>query len=219
MLPHYDVIIVTPGSAMERAYVKSLMETTVELNRLGMSYIWMNESSSLVHNARETSAGGDKRLDPNDHGPLHGQCTYNTMVWIDSDIRWSVSDFMKLVNTDYDILSGAYLLADGTRATIYTPEYPEGLPKELILGMTEITQVDAIGFGFVGIKRGVFEAMDRPWFGILHNTIMDNLGKEVHISLSEDISWCLRASHAGFTILFDPTILVGHLKTIEIGWS
>ena len=218
-MPHYDVIIITPGYSMLSAYVKSLTATIAELQRLNISWTWLSEYSSLVHNAREIAVGGDTRLDPDDHGPLHGQCTYGKMVWIDSDISWTVEAFMRLVNADLQIVTGAYLLANGVTSVISTDIYPEGIPKSVILNMRNVIQARSMGFGFVAIKSGVFETMERPWFGMLTQTIQDSNGKQLLISLSEDISWCIRAKSAGFTIYFDPMVLVGHHKTVEVGWK
>lgn len=214
-MSHYDIIIITPGSSMVAEYVTSLTKTLSQLNH---SYKWLSGYSSLVHNAREISMGGDKRLDPNDRGPLHGNCTYSTIVWIDSDICWEPDDFSRLLKSPYPITTGAYLLADGTTSSIHTPAYPGGLPKSEVKWLTDYVEVDAAGFGFIAIKSGVFEKIPRPWFGMLNQRIYDDNKTEVVISVGEDISWCVKAQQAGYKVMFDPRILVGHVKSNIVRW-
>jgi len=85
--------------------------------------------------------------------------------------------------------------------------------------MKEIIPVDIAGFGFIAMKSGVFEKIERPWFGYMSNIVFDSKGNRRYISLGEDISWCMKAKEVGFTIYFDPSILVDHMKTIAVGWN
>ena len=84
--------------------------------------------------------------------------------------------------------------------------------------MKEIIQVQSIGFGFVAIKTGVFERMERPWFAHMLQNIVNSRGDKLPDALGEDISWCVRAYKAGIPVYFDPSVLVNHTKTIEIDW-
>ena len=208
---HYDVLIVTPGHSMVSGYVKSLTETLTELDRLHISYKWLTGYSSLVHNAREVALSGDMQLNPDDRGPLHDSCTYNKVIWIDSDIVWTVKDFITLYMSPKDIVAGAYLFEGGS--SINMDNYPTGVPKEELLSMTQLTKVHSVGFGFISIKSGVFEAIPRPWFGMLNQQIQNSRGENVIISIGEDISWCVKAQHIGYDIYFDPSVLVKHVKS------
>lgn len=218
MKQHYDILIATPGTSMHNKYVESLMKTVDKLNKLGISWRWLNGASSLVHHAREVLMSGDGTMHPDDKGPLHGECSYGKMFWIDSDIVWEVEDFMRLYRSDKEIISGAYLLADGTTTTIHTKEYLAGVPKEIIKTMKEEVQVQSIGFGFVAIKCGVFERMERPWFAHMIQMIPNSRGEQLPDALGEDISFCVRAYKAGVPVYFDPKVLVTHLKTIPVRW-
>jgi len=217
-MDHYDVLIATPGRSLEAGYVKSLMQTVQELNNKGVSYKWLNSYSSLVHNARETTITGDDNLNPNDSGPMHDSVTYKKVFWIDSDITWKPEDFIKLYESDRDIIAGGYLLQNGETSTIHTNQYPAGIPKNVLSKMKAISEAEAIGFGFVAVKSGVFEKIERPWFGLLPQAIQNLKGEQVILSLGEDISWCLKAKHSGFKIHFDPSVKVGHIKSKELSW-
>lgn len=218
MKKHYDILIATPGSMMHNGYVKSLTDTLTHLNEKGISYRWLNGSSSLVHHAREVLMSGDNTMNADDTGPLHGQATYNKMIWIDSDIVWTVDDFMQLYESEHEIVTGAYLLADGNTTTVHSQQHMGGIPKNEILKMKKDIQIQSCGFGFIAIKSGVFERMERPWFGQLIQRMQNSRGDILEDSLGEDVSWCIRAYKAGIPIYFNPKILVTHLKTTAIRW-
>ena len=52
-IPHYDVVIATPGFSMKAEYVKSLVSTCATLDDLGITYTFLNRQSSFVATARE----------------------------------------------------------------------------------------------------------------------------------------------------------------------
>jgi hypothetical protein len=218
MKQHYDILIATPGRSLEAAYIKSLTDTIQELVSRGISYKWLNSYSSLVHNARETTITGDDNLNPNDSGPLHDSVTYGKVFWIDSDITWKPEDFIKLYESEHDIIAGAYLLHNGETSTVHTKQYPSGIPKDVLSRMKAVSEAEAVGFGFVAVKTGVFEKIERPWFGLLPQAIQNSKGQQVILSLGEDISWCIKAKRSGFKIHFDPMVKVGHIKSKELSW-
>ncbi len=72
--------------------------------------------------------------------------------------------------------------------------------------------VDYSGFGWLLIKKGVFEhpEMKYPWFAP-QMQVFDS--GEVQDMCGEDVSFCLDAIKAGFEIWIDPQCRVGHEKT------
>lgn len=218
MKPHYDILIATPGNSLSNEYVRSLTATIAELNKRNITWLWLNQASSLVGNAREMTIGGDRILNIDDISPLHGTCSYGKIFWIDSDIAWEVDDFIKLYESDYPIVSGAYLLTDGVTSTVHTAKYPNGIPKTEILKMRAAVTVDLVGFGFVAVRHGVFEQIERPWFGHLSNPVKNSRGQTLYVTVGEDISWCMKAKSSGFSIYFEPSVLVTHMKTNPITW-
>ena len=220
-MDHYDVLIATPGAMLEAQYVKSLVLTLAECDKRGITYKWLNAYSSLVHHARELTASGrdSLELNPDDISPMGGTATYNKIFWIDSDISWTPEQFFKLYDAPQEVIAGVYLLADGRTTTVHTAEYLNGIPKELVLEMKEITQVQSIGFGFVAVASGVFERLERPWFAHMLQPIQNSKGENLPDALGEDISWCVRAYKAKIPIHFDPTVLVTHMKKFPITWA
>ena len=72
--------------------------------------------------------------------------------------------------------------------------------------------VDYTGFGWLLIKKGVFESegLPYPWFAPKMQIFESG---EVQDMCGEDVSFCLDAKEAGFEIWCDPRIRVGHEKS------
>lgn len=218
---HYDVLIATPGAMLEAQYVRSLVTTLAECDKRGISYKWLNGYSSLVHHAREITATGfdNHMLDPNHKGPLGDMATYKKIFWIDSDIAWTPEDFFKLYEAEEDIISGVYLLANGTTTTVQKEPSQEIYRKKEILKLDDVFEAFSIGFGFVAVASGVFESMERPWFKHFPQPIVKADGGTIYDSMGEDLTWCLSVKAIGYKIYVDPTVRVDHLKKIPLGWE
>lgn len=211
--PHYDIVIATPGTAMEAEYVQSLVETTAHLNDLGLSYIFLNKHSSFVPTARELTATNSfvSNWDTNEIGG--GEFTYGRLLWIDSDIVWTPQDIDALILADKDIISGVYLTNPATG--VIAAHFPDenGLPtyirQDEILLRDDLVEVGGVGFGFVMMKSGVFESVERPWFLVRRVKYPD---VDFYTMVGEDYSFCAAAQKAGHKIWLHTGVRVGHIK-------
>jgi hypothetical protein len=208
-----DVLIATPGRAMHAEYVKSLVETTRILHARGISYALLNRYSSFVPTARELTAADTAQHDYSSNVPAHGRYEYKKIFWIDSDIEWDPADFLRLYDSELDVVSGLYVLdAAGTVAASYPND--RGVPTrthklEFMLHERPV-EVGGVGFGFLCVKRGVFEAIERPWF--LIGRVQWSQESPMRVNAGEDYSWCARAQQAGYSIWVDPGVKVRHHK-------
>ena len=176
MTNHVNVLIATPGRSMEAEYVKSLVETINYLSSNNITFRYLNQYSPQVNMAREATIMDSRYLDAFNKSPVLGQVTYDKIIWIDSDISWDVKDFMSIYNSEKDITSGVYLNEYGIPMfSVEDQEYGENI-KELLSGSEEF-EITANGFGFIGMKSGVFESLKRPWFENIFYTI-ENENKE-----------------------------------------
>ena len=212
---HINIIIATPGHSMMSGYVKSILALTDRLNQEKLTWAWSSEYSSMVSDAREMTLNGGNENIINDQRPFKGEITYDTILWIDSDIIFNPDDAMKLINSDKDIISGAYLLASG-EVTAYPKLLKSGYLFQDVLGMKEITKVEGCGFGFLAVKSGVFESLSRPWFQSAIGTTDDGFNFPI---MGEDLSWCKRVQEQGYEIWFDPTVRVVHHKMMKLTWE
>jgi hypothetical protein len=212
--PHFDVLIATPGENMVSAYVQALVDTTRVLNEKGISYQLLTKSGSFVPSTRELTATDTFSHNWETREIASGKYTYNKIIWIDSDIEWTPEDFLKLYYSELDIISGLYQTnPNGTVAVNLTD--PLGRPtlvnKVHFLLWDVPVEVGGVGFGFVAMKSGVFEKMNRPWFKI-REVQWDNV--DFKVNMGEDYSWCEGAKEAGFKIWVDPLVKLKHHKEI-----
>lgn len=221
-MEHFNVLIATPGAMMEAQYVKSLVKTLKECNIRGITYKFLNNYSSLVHHARELTASGEEglTLGPNQISPGGHGVSYDKIFWIDSDISWTPEQFFKIYDSEHDVVSGAYLLADGVTTTIQEWNKPNGMTIEAILKLKNPVKVQSIGFGFVAMKYGVFEKIGKPWFNHEYVKVGQTPdGADIIDAVGEDISWCIKAYRKGIDVYLDPSVLVTHMKKQPISWD
>lgn len=215
--PHYDVVIATPGKMLHSEYVSSLVRTLRWLGEHGETFTFLSVGSSFIPSGREQTATGTGTNNWDTREVGSGEFTYGKIFWIDSDIEWDLEDFKKIYHSELDIVSGVYLTS--LNGTIAANKYDaQGRPntmneKELFM-LDEPIEVGGVGFGFVAMKQGVFEKMDRPWFKIEH-VKWDDLDFECNVG--EDYSWCINAQRNGFKVMLDPTVKVKHHK--EVIWE
>ena len=211
---HYDVLIATPGSSYKAAYVDSLVATTRVLNEYGISYHLLNKSGSFIPSTREQVASDSYGHDWSTNEIAGGKYSYKKIFWIDSDIEWEPDDFMRIYDSEMDVVSGVYMThPNGTVAVNLTD--PEGRPTKVnksdFLLRWDPVEVGGVGFGFVAMKHGVFESMKRPWFKIREVYWEEN---GFPVNMGEDYSWCEGAKEAGYKIWVDSLVKVKHHKEV-----
>ena len=131
-----DIVILTAGSQMQAEYVTSLVSTLNHLLPQGLTVKFGNGQSALVARARQTPYEAARQME------------FERMVWIDSDMSWQVNNFVKLIATDRDILSGAYLDELGRVAA--TRLDGDRVSREQLDGQ-EPFEIAWCGLGFVSI--------------------------------------------------------------------
>jgi hypothetical protein len=216
--PHFNVVFATPANSFTPGYLRSLLVSTNALNQEGLSWNFLSQGGSLVAMARETTIGGMDTNNVKMTQPCSGEFTYDMIMWIDSDISWTPTDLFALYNSKKEITSGCYLMEDRT-IPIY--QQPRGgmMPEALLDDYKRPFKVAGCGFGFIGVKSGVFEKMPRPWFGPVPIPNFDEeTGEKTEdfILVGEDLSWCTKAINSGFEIWVDPDVRVVHQKTFPL---
>ena len=214
-LPHYNVVIATPGKDLHQGYVTSLVETLRWLGEKGLTYKWLNKSGSLVSTTRELTALDSYNPNWETRRIGRGQFTYDKIFWIDADIGWDIAQFEKILNSDLDIVGGMYQAAPDGRVAVAMFD-GAGQPtvvreQDFIFIDGPIVEVFGLGFGFIAMKSGVFEKCDRPWF-LMERIRWQHL--EFDLNIGEDYSFCVNARRHGFKVWLDTEVKVKHHKEI-----
>lgn len=175
--------------------------------------------TSNIYYVRAMCLGADVRRGE-DQKPFDGNIDYDYIMWIDSDIIFTTNQFEKLLSNDLDICGGVYLMEGGQQFAAVKNWDEEMFQKNGsfdfltpsdINKSTSLMEVSYTGFGFLLIKRGVFEKIKYPWFG----PKFSKMGNCYDFA-SEDVSFCMRAKESGFKIHIDPTVWVRHEKMVKL---
>jgi hypothetical protein len=71
------------------------------------------------------------------------------------------------------------------------------------------------GFGWMLIKKGVFESFEYPWFRPVWKEFNKN-GTVIKEFTMEDVAFCQMAKEKGYDIWIDPDVVVGHEKMMVL---
>lgn len=215
------VVFCLPGRNVSYTFLKNFVQLCFDLVQAGAAIHISQDYSSMVNFARCKCLGANV-LRGADQLPWDGKLEYDYQLWIDSDIVFNTQNFYELVAMNKDIACGWYLTEDGKTSScahwlegedfkknggVMNHETIETLPRR-----KKAFTVDYTGFGWVLIKKGVFEheGIKYPWFAPKMQVFNDG---EIQDMCGEDVSFCLDAIAAGFEIWVDPLCRVGHEKT------
>jgi len=163
--------------------------------------------------------GGDSTKGE-DQKPFQGSVDYDYMLWVDSDNIFTPQDFLKLYNLKKEIASGLYLTQDAKNfATVKNWDekffekngYFEFLTAESLKQYKQPFIVDYTGFGFILIKKGVFEKLKYPWF----RPVWKKFGNVTEFTM-EDVSFCHLVKEHGINVWVHPEVVVKHEKKFLI---
>ena len=211
--PHYDVLIATPGKLLHAEYVSSLVDTVRWLESEGLTYKFLNKQGSLISSTRELTALDSYVPNWDTREVGGGEYTYGKIFWIDSDVQWDVEAFKKIYESEQEIVGGLYQTSpDGRVAAAFFDALgqPTTVREQDFIMMDEgLHEVYGLGFGFIAMKSGVFEACDRPWF-LMERIRWAHL--DFDLNIGEDYSFCINARRNGFKTYVDSTVKVMHHK-------
>jgi len=213
------IVFCLPGPSFSGRFLQCWTELYRACLASGITPILSQRYSCNIYYVRTLCAGGDVRGGELQK-PFGGTVDYDYMMWIDSDIQFSPENFFQLLQHQKDISSGLYLMEGGNHFACvkdWNEEFFqkngcfEFLKPEDIKDHTHLIPVNYVGMGWMLVKRGVFEKLKYPWFEPLRKKIGDYTDFTM-----EDVTFCHKSLDAGFTINIDPTIIVGHEKTVVL---
>ena len=215
------VVFCLPGRGVSYTFLKNFVTLCFDLVQNKASIQISQDYSSMVNFARCKCLGANVLRGP-DQLPWDGKLKYDYQLWIDSDIVFNVEKFYQLVLMDEKIASGWYCTEDGkTTSVAHWLDEDDFKGNGGVMNHETLDSiakrkkpftVDYAGFGWLLIKHGVFEdsQMKYPWFAPKMQVFESGAVQDM---CGEDVSFCLDAKEAGFRIMCDPRIRVGHEKT------
>ena len=213
------VIFCLPGREFSDQWVRSWTDTITTLGQNGIEWAMSMAYDPVVYYARNRVLGGNN-VDGRQQKPFGGKVDYDYQMWIDSDMVWRAQDVLSLLSHGKAIMSGCYLMANNDEFPLvehldYDRLLQQGTFKFInrtdMATRTDPFTVSYAGFGFIAVARGVMERLEYPWFrprwvdqdGFLEFT-------------AEDVGFCWSAAELGEKIWVDPTVRVGHQKSLVI---
>lgn len=218
------VIFALPGREFSGRFLQCWTELVYACLQNGIQPIMSQHYSPLLYYVRNMCLGGDN-LRGIDQKPFGGQLDYDYIMWIDSDVVFTPDHFFKLLQDDKDIASGLYMMADNIHyATVedWDDEFFlkhghfQFLNREMVQAKQgKLFTADYTGFGWVLIKKGVFESLQYPWFQPVW-TEYNIDGKIVRDFTMEDVAFCKMIKEKGYDVWIDPSVIVGHEKMVVL---
>jgi hypothetical protein len=220
------VIIALPGREFSGRFLMNWTDTIIHLARNGYYVNVVNEHSSFVPFSRMKTLGLDV-LRGSDQKPFGGNRDYDVWLTIDSDIVFTPEQVVELIEDTkkYPVVSGLYRMIDLKHYACvkkWDLEYfkqtgtfqfvrPEDAEKE-----KKYISVAYNGMGFFACRKGVIEKLKYPYFSYPLIEIEAEDGKILRDMCSEDVAFCKNLTDAGFDIMVNTDLVVGHEKTLVI---
>ena len=209
------IVFCLPGKNFSGTFLLCWSELLAWCMTNGITVNVQQHYSCNIYYVRNMCLGGNV-LNGENQKPFNETIDYDYIMWIDSDVIFSVEHFKKLLLHKKNIISGLYLMEDAMQfATVekWDEDYFskngsfEFLTKNHIENKKEIFPVAYTGFGFILIKKGVFESLTYPWF----RPEFIKIGNATDFTM-EDVAFCRTITKKGYEIFVDPTVIVGHEK-------
>jgi hypothetical protein len=230
-LPTKKIVFALPGDNFSSRFLISWTATLSKLWETRKYDIIISPATgSFVPFVRMTTLGLDV-LRGEEQKPFDGQ-PFDVWITIDSDIVFTFEQVEKLIESteEHPVVAGMYRMSDlvnyafvkdwdetffkknGTFQFI-KPEEVEAWKKE-----TEFKYFPVVysGMGFMAVRKEVFDKIKYPYFDSEVISITTEDGKVIRDICSEDVSFCKKITQAGYQIMVNTDIRVGHIKPLII---
>lgn len=203
-----------PGRDFTNGFVKSWTGLIAELYQKGWGFYLSNYRAADMHNCRNRIVLYEGEPQPDYTPPFNG-VDYDYVLWIDSDMIFNFHDLELLVEADRDIIGGMYPLdGQGTStAGWFKGDGNHRAGYQYFKDLTEPFEVDYIGFGFLLIRKGVFEEIGYPWFQAEELNFAE---RGINVHASEDVAFAAKAQRKGFKLHAHPRVRLDHQKPVTL---
>jgi hypothetical protein len=220
------IVIALPGRSFSGAFLKNWTATIMTLSGRGYQLAMINEYSSFVSFSRMKTLGLDV-LRGSEQKPFNEKLEYDVWLTIDSDIVFTPEQVIELIEDTkkYPVVSGLYMMQDMKHFACvkeWNTDYFKKtgsfkfLRRDDIEGSSKHISVAYNGMGFFACRKGVIEKLKYPYFSYPLIEIEAEDGTTLRDMCSEDVAFCKNLTDAGFDIIVNTNLRVGHEKTLVI---
>lgn len=230
------VVFCLPGRSYSNKFLINWSNLIYVLSSSGKYQIKVsNTYSSFVPFARAQCLGASVERGSNQK-PFNEQIDYDVIVWIDSDIIFTVDQVIELIESslDYPVVSGYYMMENNkhyafvkdwdNKYFLENKSY-EFMTDEKLNKFIEDTQQRYMpcayaGMGFMAVRRGIIERLNYPWFYKELQVIPtgDPTIPDYIDMCSEDVAFCRNLIEKGIitAVMVKLNLRVGHEKCIVL---
>ena len=227
------IILALPGNQFSSAFMMSLLSTMNKIIESNKYQLVVSPGvSSFVPFARMQTLGLNV-LRGIDQKPFNGE-DYDYWISVDSDQVFSPDQFFELLESlenDHSVVSGCYRMSNLTHYPIVNEWNTEYFKKNGTFEFMEVSDLETwqkenetekfrevayAGMGFFGMRKEVLYTMRYPYFDSEPTTIFGENGVTLRDIMSEDVSFCKNIQRAGFKVMLNTRLRVGHEKSIVI---
>jgi hypothetical protein len=220
------VIIALPGREYSGNFLRNWSETLMVLTQKGYKVTLINEYSSFVSFSRMKTLGLDVTRGAT-QVPFDGKVDYDVWLTIDSDIFFIPEQVIELIeDTDkHPVVSGLYRMSDLQHYAAVKKWDDEYFKKNGTFEFIKVNELNTSqkymkvaynGMGFFACRKGVIENLKYPYFSYPLTEIETEDGKVLRDMCSEDVAFCKNLKDAGYDVIVNTSLCVGHEKTLVI---
>ena len=220
------VVVALPGREYSGSFLKNWSQALMELTRRGYQVTMINEYSSFVSFSRMKTLGLDV-LRGASQVPFGGQIDYDVWLTIDSDIVFTPHQVIELIEDvdKHPVVSGLYRMTDLKHYAAVKEWDMEYFKKHGTFQFLKVDELDTSekymkvaynGMGFFACRKGVIENLKYPYFSYPLIEIETEDGKLLRDMCSEDVAFCKNLKDAGYHVIVNTSLRVGHEKMLVI---
>jgi hypothetical protein len=225
------IIFALPGDNFSSKFLISWTSTISKVMDMRKYDILISPATgSFVSFVRMKTLGLDT-LRGDNQKPFDNQ-DFDVWITIDSDIIFTPEQVIDLIDSTehHPVVAGMYRMSDLVNYAFvkdwdinYFKEngtFKFSTPEEIEVWKKETSfkyyPVAYTGMGFMAVKKEVFDKMRYPYFDSELHIIETDDGKTIRDISSEDVAFSKNIIKAGYQIMINTDIRVGHLKSLVI---
>ena len=220
------IVVALPGREYSGTFLTNWSETLMLMVQKGYKITMINEYSSFVSFSRMKTLGLDV-LRGATQVPFGGQLDYDVWLTIDSDIVFTPHQVIELIEDvdKHPVVSGLYRMADLKHYAAVKEWDMEYFKKHGTFQFLKVDELDTSekymkvaynGMGFFACRKGIIENLKYPYFSYPLIEIEAENGKLIKDMCSEDVAFCKNLKDAGYRVVVNTKLRVGHEKMLVI---